>query len=580
MSRTTLTTTLLAALALSACAADADSAALEDETGFAGPAGAIPDDLPADIAGPSGPRVSADTGAGQVWQVRNQWDERDTADARRAGLAWGENSGLSWEEKYEAWIASLRQRPSESGSYTTFELTNPQGKTLPAPHLECAEVAMFLRVAFASWHGLPFMMQGWDSDSRQRMFAGHMGFVNGSGQLLGRFPAFKTRYRDHSGSWSTGSAWPTDASLRRLRLGSSGDDGNGFLGEGVGAGAYFDEMFLNKRVGYFLRLLLLYFGSANLADDANMFHARPEAIRAGDVLLERWQRQGIGHTIPVMRVARGAAGNVAADIATGSMPRRQPVWEGPASAVSYFTAEYTGGQGDSYDGIPYAKLGGGLRRWRAPRKVDGRWSASVLTAFEDAYIANGDVEAIAARPERFAQLMTFDPAERRQALIETIERSREHLRAHPASCSARTRREDAFAELYVLEEESEGLSRGEVDAARRTVEDYVFAELDYPTSKTCCWNSTTTAMGEIVMEYNRRLLADAEAHGTCVEPVIFRAQRAGAGDDGYALFREFAQSIGRGAEWVSWSEDEPCAQRAVSADTVTGRSASRPYCGG
>ncbi|MCC7539502.1 MAG: hypothetical protein IT379_24970, partial [Deltaproteobacteria bacterium] len=107
MSRTHAIPALLACLALGGCAADT-SAELEAETGLAGPLEPIPEDLPADILGPSGPRTSADNGAGQVWQVRNLWDQRDTTEARAAGLAWGENSGLSWEEKYEAWVASLR----------------------------------------------------------------------------------------------------------------------------------------------------------------------------------------------------------------------------------------------------------------------------------------------------------------------------------------------------------------------------------------------------------------------------------------------------------------------------------------
>src|SRR5262245_20874124 len=37
----------------------------------------------------------------QVWEIRNQWEDRATTEAKKAGLAWGENSGLNWNEKYE-----------------------------------------------------------------------------------------------------------------------------------------------------------------------------------------------------------------------------------------------------------------------------------------------------------------------------------------------------------------------------------------------------------------------------------------------------------------------------------------------
>jgi hypothetical protein len=97
-------------------------------------------------------------------------------------------------------------------------------------------------------------------------------------------------------------AWPKDATLRNYHLGS--DDTVPWLPSTgstacPGAGAYFDEMFLNKRVGYFMRLVLLYFGSTNLADPANMFHVQPEAIsarrRAAGALAAQ---QGIGTPSP------------------------------------------------------------------------------------------------------------------------------------------------------------------------------------------------------------------------------------------------------------------------------------------
>ena len=87
-----------------------------------------------------------------------------------------------------------------------------------------------------------------------------------------------------------------------------------------GAGAYFDAMFLNKRVGHFMLIALSWFGSMHLASNSNMYHIQPEATQAGDVLLHRWQRNGIGHTLPVMRVERPIETRLVVSISSGSMP--------------------------------------------------------------------------------------------------------------------------------------------------------------------------------------------------------------------------------------------------------------------
>ena len=59
-----------------------------------------------------------------VWDVENQWEELDTPNARKAGLAWPENSGLDWNEKYAAWVGSLEQTEGQNGSLT-FMMTTP-----------------------------------------------------------------------------------------------------------------------------------------------------------------------------------------------------------------------------------------------------------------------------------------------------------------------------------------------------------------------------------------------------------------------------------------------------------------------
>jgi hypothetical protein len=547
---------------------DGDPFELADHCGLEGKEGDakmtlcdVPDEGKEDsVTGAKGLPTSVNNADTAVWEIRNQWADTNTTEAAQAGLAWPASSGLNWDEKFDRWVESMRRIPGTS-YYETFELTTPTGKTIQAPLLECAEVAMFLRITFASWYGLPFFLEGTDS-SGNRLYFGHFGARTANGRY-GNTPLFKSWYTDHTSSYR-GGAWPVDAKLRDRKIPGNASDIQTFLGSDVHAGAFFDEIFLNKRVGYFLALTLAYFGSVNLASTVNTYNLKPEAIKPGDILVERWQKRGIGHVMVLKRVDPIEGGNLEAEIVSGSMPRRQPKWESPASSKHYFTLDVCGGPGSNSDGDEYAKLGGGVRRFRAAQVVDGRWTNVVLSSQRNDWLSDRDFAAIAARPARFEDLLgEVSPEQKREVLLRTIEDNREHLRRYPASCSARTRREEAFTELYALNSEHFGLSAADTDRQYRQLEDYVFAELLYEQSKTCCWNSTTVAMYEIVMDYNHRYVDD---NGNCREPVVFKAQNA-SGNDGYDLFRQHAVAMGRGAEWVTWSEDEPCSQRGVLNDT-------------
>jgi len=560
---------------LFAAACAQDSAAHDeafDETGLEGPLEEIPaGDDKYDGASARGPRVGAGTQT-EVWAVTRQWADVET----EAGVSWEGDSGLDWEQKYDRWISSFTTEPRSSGSGQTFVMPTPYGeRAFHAPTLECAEVAIFLRVTFSSWYHLPFYFAGWDSRGRKPLYAGHFGFIHATGERVANFPRFRTSYRDYESSWSVGDDWPSDSVLRGRRLGT--DDEVGFLstdGKKLGAGAYFDEVFLNKRVGHFMRLILLYFGSANLADGSNMFHIVPEAIEGGDLLIERWQRRGIGHVMPIFLVERESEDALQVSIASGSMPRREPYWEGPNTARSSFLLAYTGGVGETTDGVAYAALGGGVRRWRTAILKSGRWYNDVHPADRDVYIASTDLEAIAARPARFNELLrTLSSEEKRDAAIQQIEAAREHLRNYPASCAARTRREDAFAALYEVMTSELGWTRGQVDAEFRALEDYVFAELDYEVSRTCCWNRSNGAMHDIVMSYAEAEVAAASAGGMCVMPTVFRAE-----SEGYERWKQHAAEVGRADEWRPWTEDESCSQRDVPEDTVSADRDIVDYC--
>lgn len=515
----------------------------------------------ADSAGTTGPSVSADTSDTAVWEVKNQWEDRDTAEAKKAGLAWPANSGLNWDEKYALWVQSMGIIPGHETTYQTFMLTTPWGKTLPAPRLECAEVAMFLRVTFASWYNLPFYLQAVDSNGK--IFFGHMGARTATGRYKNT-PLYKTSYKDYTSRFAGKSNeyiianWPKDDVLRSRGVGD--DDSMTFL-TGTGAkraGHYFDEIFLNKRVGHFLRLLLTYFGSINLVSSANTYNLKPGSLRAGDLLIHRWQKQGIGHVMVLKSVTDLAAGQKEALLVSGSMPRRQPKLESAISSKDKFTSPYAGGPGENWDGEQYAALGGGLKRWRVAKNWNGKWTNTWMAADEASWINDTDLERLAARPGEFQNLLgQVNPYQLREAYLQMIEDARAHLRQYPASCSARTHREEAFEKLYQVNEQHFNMDRAATDRQYRVLEDYVFAPLVYQQSKTCCWNRTTSAMYQIIMDYNRE-----QQNGGCTTPVVFKAENGG-----YERYRQYAESTGRGAQWLSWSEDEACPQRNVTNDT-------------
>ncbi len=513
--------------------------------------------------------VATNTTRTQVWTARNKWEDTDTVAARAAGLAWTANSGLTWDQKYSAWIDSLEWIPAVDGYSTTVKLTTPWGKTLPSPYLECAEMGMFLRITFAAWYELPLQLEA--VSNGQRVYFGHYGVRTAAGRFASS-PEFAIAYKDYTASTTWRTSWPRDNTLRGRRL-WGGVDEQPELGANQVFGAYVDELHLNKRAAYFTVLTLNYLSSANLADTANTYNLVPESVRAGDVLLERWQRNGIGHTLVVKEVTPISATSLDVTTISGSMPRRQGVKQSGQSSKSYFTSEYTGGSEISSDGVEYSKLGGGIKRFRVTKNVNGYWTNTWMAADEAHWINSIDYARIGARPARFEALLgQVSPTQMRAELLVQINDARHHLEQYPASCSARERRETAFRALYELSAREFGKTTAQVDDEYRVMADYVLGELEYTKSKTCCWNSSTSAMYDLVVKKAAADKASADARHVCEAPVVFAAR-----SDGYKLWSDYAASLGRGAEWKAWTEDESCPQKNVAADTQAPLSGT-PYC--
>ena len=114
----------------------------------------------------SGPKIAsgADT---EAWSATNAWSDKNTSAAKKAGIAWPANSGLTWDQKYQKWLSTVER--AHDLAETFFIVTPFGGRKFKAPSLECAEVGMFLRVTFSSWYHLPFFMKGWDSSSGSYM---------------------------------------------------------------------------------------------------------------------------------------------------------------------------------------------------------------------------------------------------------------------------------------------------------------------------------------------------------------------------------------------------------------------------
>ncbi len=555
-------------LSVVACGGEVDEV-IDDETPLpegdfwqAGDADEPPEPGKADaVLGSRTLPTSDDASDSAVWSVTRQWAAKVDVDFppyfRRS-------DNLTWNQAYARFIEGMEAIPSLDGR-KTYKVRNPWGKTLPIAALECAEQSIFLRVTFAAWFKLPYFMEAIDG-AGTRVFAGHFGFRTRTG-LYKNFPLFKTRYRDYSAT-ATATNWPKDTSLRALKLGGD-DDQSGVLGLAKATyGTYADELHANKRVGYFVRLLLLYFGSVNLADPANTFHVKADALRAGDILLERWQRAGIGHTLNLKRVTKLSSGLFEAELASGSMPRRQAIWESATMSRRYFLAEIAGGTGSNWDGIPYARLGGGLRRWRVPVVHNGSWVNVVPAESSAAWINSTDLAAIGARPARFEQILAqTDPTVRRGELVRALASVRSHLHDKPAACTSRETRESLIEELIQLEADDNGMSRDDAELLYRRYEDYLAPPMVYDRSRVCCFNTSTPAMADLAVAYNREQERRTQQ---CRPPLPFIA-------DNLATFKAYAVSVGRGTEWRDWRADEPCPQSTLVADTLAPNQMA-PYC--
>lgn len=601
---------LLALLAIApACFGIACSAEPTDDDGTEEAQGAV-----AEERGPVAPPAGAST---EVWKVTRNWTDRNPA------------TGNSFEKDYIDWVASFPKTASFRYG-ETVKIKTPPGapyeRELDAPTLECADTALFARVAFASLLGLPFYMRSGD------LYAGHFGMIDQNGTPHRSFGTAYRNFADNA-AWRPGQPWPSDRSLRRKHAASYKSGDETFVeevpGTKGGAGAWFDEFFVNKRVGHFLVTLVDLFGSVNLAQEGNMFHITPESTLPGDALVHRHGKFApIGHTLFVYQSRTVRPGRMEIEVVSGSMPARQAVWEAHYQSRSYFLSSHAGGPEtvqecrtgynlnyedksqcrkeldtrDRAEGAPcpsgYSEhsydqtkcvryeiirsentdiraMGGGIRRFRTPVLRGGRWMNIVPASARDIYIPDTDLERVGARVAQFEQLLNLGtPDERKQAALATIESQRDYIKTAPSTCSKRKAREEAFQDLYRAYQDSGEYDKAKIDKEHRKLEDYVFAELDYDTSRTCCWNSTKAEHYGTVMAWAQAEMKRAETQGVCAAPPVFKAS---GGGDGYTAVRTFARANNMPFP-EGWTEDEPCKAKDITDDTITARGKEADFC--
>jgi len=318
----------------------------------------------------------------------------------------------------------------------TVDVTTPWGKTLPSPFLECAEMAMFLRITFAAWHELPLQFEA--VSGGQRVYFGHYGVRTTAGAVRAvarvrdsrtAITARATGARSGRAMRRCGPASCTAASDEQLQLGPN-----------QVFGAYVDELHVNKRAAYFTVLTLNYLSSANLADTANTYNLVPDAIRAGDVLLERWQRNGIGHTLVVHDVRELGEGNLDVTMISGRC-RAARACASRGSLEELLQSAYAGGPGTTSSGEPYAKLGGGLKRFRVTKNVGGYWTNTWMSGDEAHWINSTDYPRMPRGSRGSESARQVSPLQQRTELLSIIDDARHHLsqyrrRAPPASAAS------------------------------------------------------------------------------------------------------------------------------------------------
>jgi hypothetical protein len=466
-----------------------------------------------------------------VWNVEHAWEDRAP-------------NGMTYDELYADWLSNIQHNSNGR------EISYTDGTVVPAPSLECADTALFLRFLFASEYKLPMFVRGWYEGGWN--YWGHFGWLSARGNRM-------VDYSGHPLNAARGSYAPLQNRNRYLP-----DNLQAYPSQGSTIGEYLDAVLTNKRFGFFYQDLAVMIYSGSIVDDYNTYYIRPDAIRGGDLQMHRYDSTGgIGHTITIQNIERSATGRLLqVDVIQSYMPTLPWIVNGYSELTSY---------------TPDPATNGGLRRWRRPELRSGRW---YMAADEEVSQWESDV---ANNPDTFQALFNMSAEDEVSTMLETIDIRRRALFDNPNSCRRREEREEAFNNLYELYISTPELYQSlgfsseptleqvklEVDRLHRTVDDFIWARMTYEGSWVCHWNPSDTAvnndMYRATVAYNRQAIAD----GGCQAIRMFRAENVTRADgtDGFSDLSAWAGS--NDYQWAPYSNDENGALSGVTDDTLT-----------
>lgn len=467
-------------------------------------------------------------------------------------------NGETWEDYYSTWLAGIQYEDSGwRGEEVQYTLAD--GTVVPAPSLECADTAMFLRFLYAQQFELPMVMYGGNE------VFGHFGWAD-------RYGNRKRSYTQYALDAPRGSDPYLQGVNRYLP-----EDLQEYPYEDATIGEYLDAVLKNKRFGVFMQDLWNMYYSGNVADRRNTYYIKPEAISAGDLQLHRshpWD--GIGHTITIQNVERLNENLLSVDLIQSYMPTHPWVSDGYSELTHY---------------SPDPENLSGLRRWRRPELRNGRW---YLESDPAAGQSDSEVEN---NPERFEELFDVNVEDQLNALLETINANRQGLYDNPNSCRRREDREEAFDSLYELYRSEPELYeplgftseptldevRPEVDRLHRVIDDFIWGLMSYEASWVCHWNPSDTtvnnSMYDATVAYNQQVALAA----SCDALRVFRSENVDEydGSDGFDDLAAWARD--NGYQWDDYDldpgeGDEGGALRSVVTDELADPNMVEYFC--
>ena len=524
----------------------------------------------ADSAGIPALPVHGDYTATQAWVVTNQWEDTDTPDARAAGIAWSANSGLTWDQKYAAWVGSLQQIPTLDNTFTTVTISTPFGKSVPGPKLDCADLAILLRMSFAAWYHLPFYLSPTTTTRRSTSVTSACARRPARGTSTSNW----SKYADYEHRRRRSTRRTGPRTRRCARAASPRATTCRTSGPARARARSSTRSTSNKRAARLILFTQAFLGSHNMVDSQNTYNLVPEALphrRRADVRARADRRRP--HDDRHARHAL-APGSLQAEAIYGNDPPAQPAWQDPAETKSLFTDDEGGGPSlnTAYGGMtPYSHLNGGLKRLRVAKEKHGYWVNTWMDADEASWINDTDYDAIAARPARFAELLgSSDPAVERDQLLAAIAEKRAYLPRSPGVVRrARRSRERVREALHA----DAGQLRHDARDGRRAVphDDRGLRRSRRSTTRTRARAAGTRRLRDVRPHHGVRAAAAGERRRAASSRPIFKLTA-----NSYDPFAAFATQTGQASRGCRWTADESCAQAARPHDVVLPIRACRP----